>query len=991
MKKKTVTRIISACIIAFLLAFVTVGNIVCYKFENQITSMLCAPIVDQQALQASREAGKALSEQIESEGIVMVKNDGGVLPLSQTDDQKVNVFGRTSTDWVMGGSGSGCVTPEDNNNNYESTTDFLKALKEYGIDYNTAITDMYKNYFAPVRYNISYNQRGSLNAAEGSGGVSAFYYLAEPSISDKSRYSETMLNDAKNYSQTAMVVISRMGGEKIDPPKVQYKKNASNDSDRTYLELSTEEEALLTYVGANYEKVIVIINSTNVMELGFLDSIAGIDACLLVGATGTNGATAIPKVLYGDISPSGRTDETYPYDLSTNINYNFAGEDGQNAYTTTLNSSFAQWYADYVEGIYVGYRWYETADVEGCWENKGGYDKVVQFPFGYGMSYTSFEWSIKSVSIASGTSLKKDDSIEIEVDVTNTGRMAGKEVVELYGSAPYYEGGIEKSSVVLLDFVKTATIEPGLTQTVKLSFDLYDFASYDYNDSNHNGFSGYEAEHGEYKIMLQTDAHNKAVVSASSPVANDISYRVDADIKYETDPVTGAKVENHFTGDDAVDGMPLDGGTSENITYISRADFPTTYAKPAARAASDILKNTYLYGNTKADTWDNATVDAFGNAVDDTAPTWSNGKSEKIYENGSVTELGYALGKDYNDERWDDLLSQMSLSEAVNLNRSGFTTAAIPSIGKPALTDYDGPAQILGYTSVAQRGTGYPPAVVLARTWNKELAYDFGLSMAKDMGAVSVNGNYGIGVNIKRSPFQGRNFEYYSEDPLLTGVMASRVFKGLANGGKYGYVKHFALAQAESNRRGTFVWTTEQAMREIYLKGFQMAIQKGDATGMMTAFNRIGAVYAGGSEAALQGVVRNEWGFKGAIITDYIENATYMDQDQALRSGGNLGLAGGLNMTYNSSSSARIQNRLQESVKQVVYSWLHVQYINSQYNASADVGQQIISKVTPVFEWWKPMLLDITILDFVACAIWGYFIIQGIVLDKKKKREGGMK
>lgn len=522
-----------------------------------------------QLSQELAQSGEELALHIE-EGIVLLRNEGGVLPLSK-DVKKVNVFGWSSPQWINGGSGSGqCLT---------FTTDLLTALKDAGVAYNEDLTRMYQDFLGERPF----KSNGALNSYP-----EEFSRLYEPSIADESCYTQSLLDGAKAYSDTAIVVVSRITGESNDAPTTQFKQvtkggDIIEDTGRTYLDLSTEEEELLAYVGENYDKVIVLVNSTNAMALGPIETIPGIDAALLVGGTGDKAAAAIPEVLFGEVNPSGHVTDTYAYDFRTVASFANTGKDGTGAYTNgqglypydgTTNGNLGVnggvpyeqvSYVDYVEGIYVGYKWYETADAEGYWdgisnEYGAGYGGVVQYPFGYGMSYTSFDWEI--INAPSG-GLDKDGTVDVTVKVTNTGSVPGKDVVQLYYAAPYTPGGIEKSAKVLGDFAKTGLLQPGESGEVTLALDVYDMASYDCYDANQNGFAGYELDEGTYTFYVSRNAHESV---------DEFTLSLDSNVQYADDPITGAPVTNVFTGAGAVDGVALDGSDcGGNPLYITEA------------------------------------------------------------------------------------------------------------------------------------------------------------------------------------------------------------------------------------------------------------------------------------------------------------------------------------------------------------------------------------------------------------------------------------
>ena len=1028
-----VSHLVQMIVIVVLLTTFIVGN--CILLEPQMESNITGlqayfeevlnfhPFeTSDNTINEARKEGQELSKQIVQEGSVLVKNNG-VLPLDKNDVTQVNVFGHASIDWVYGGSGSGQVIPE--NNDASENIDFLKALELYEVDYNESLISMYYNFAAP------FGDIGSIGTL-----YDSFYRLAEPEITDTKYYNNSLLEDAKAYSDTAFVVIGRHAGETEDPTRVQYKHNAKEkrDDSRHYLEISTEEEALLKYVGENYENVIVIVNSTNTMELDFVDTIPGIDACLVVGATGTRAAEAIPSVLYGEVSPSGHFTDTYAYDMASNVNFKRTSAQGIGHYTNASElyptgagsnagstTRTAPAFIDYIEGVYLGYKWYETADVEGIWnnytrdiyDNDGnkvtlkGYDSVVQYPFGYGLSYTEFNWVVESVSIPDGSNIDRNSKIQIQVAVENVGAYAGKDVVQIYLTPEYHRGEIEKAAVNLVGFAKTSNLQPGEREVLTIDVSVEDLACYDAYDLNANGNKGYELDRGYYQLKLMTDSHTVKNVNfngGESNVPGVITYNVPETISFLTDIVTGNPVTNKFTGDSAIDGVSLDGSDSnQNIGFISRAAFPDPYeiADVEDRVMADNVKEFNTYSKAQASKWDNATTDVFGNPVNNSAVIWgvsagaleydgvsyadslgADGNS-KIYVNGKgVTSLGLALGSDYNHPLWEAVLNQITLDEAVNLIRAGnFGNAAIDSVGKPKLTDHDGPAQVRSFNAGAARGTGFPCVTVLGQTWSKSLAYTFGINYGKEMGTqgIAMDGTYGFGANLHRSAWGGRNYEYFSEDGFLAGTMLAQQVRGLTNTGKYCYLKHLVLYETEHERDSMYTWCNEQALREIYLVPFEKAIQDGGCVGIMSSYNRIGNVWTGGSEALIQGVIRNELGFNGTVVTDYVDSwsTSFMAIEDAVRAGGDINL-GQRNQSLDTgfNDSNRIEAQAKEVCHHVLYMFLSPLSANAAYNASDDVEQIVIGTVIEPWVWWKVVLIDADIIVGVGCAYWLYFILR---------------
>ena len=975
------------------------------KNENNINQILCPPVVNNKTLSKTQEEAQEMSKQIVAEGAVLLKNDNNVLPLA-ADNTKVNVFGWASVDWAYGansGSCSGRVMAEDDK--AESLIDLYDALEIFGVEYNTELRDMYMRFFKPYVYALQ--SPGSVNNSN-------VVTLHEPNIEDKTYYSDTLLFNAMDYSDTAIVVITRNAGEDIPADRAMAKggAGATAEPNKIYLDLSIEEEKMLNYVGAIYDKVVVIINCPVAMDLSFLNTIPGLDAALQVGFTGTHGAEVIPELLYenGKYTPSGRLVDTYAYDRNSSF--------------AMLTKNGAKWssggngkyFFEYIENIYVGYRWYETADAEGYWDNykrdlldandklveKSGFDAVVQYPFGYGLSYTTFSWDLVDYEIIDGgktvTKITPTSEIYFKVLVTNTGKYAAKDVVQIYLTAPYHKNEIEKSFVSLVGYEKTILLQPKDTQVVTVKVDVNDCLSYDCYDLNNNNHTGYELDRGTYQFKLMTNSHEiKTINFQNTGLKNSegvIEFNVASTVNVDVDKYTGQTVQNLFTGEGAIDGYPIDAIEGDySPAYLNRSSFTdiTTFGGIQPRAASALLNSTYAFTQQKGDEWDNATVDKFGNATFSGNVVWGANNGMKVYENNQVTELGYQLGADYDDPAWEALLEQITVAECTKIINMSYGTPAIASVGKPECRELDGPAQIKCYYQDPPHGTGYPSAVVLAQTWNKELAEDFGLSFAKDMTALGIYGLWGWGTNIHRTPVGGRNWEYFSEDPFISGNVLARSVKGLNKGGRYCYIKHFCLNESETNKVEGFTFTTEQALREIYFKPFQMAIEQGGALGIMTSFNRIGAVYSGGSEAAITGVVRGEWGFKGSIITDWANTNGYMSIDHQLRAGGDLGMNTQLNskvkFNYNERGTARLQHQMKEVVHHVLYTWLHSQYLNKEYNENPETETQVIQTAAiQSWQWWKVLMIDADVLVGGLACLW---VVMNFLPNDKKINDGG--
>lgn len=938
------------------------ANVAMALLGDTIESFLGSDVVDvsPEEHEATMEAGRALAERIEGEGIVLVRNEGDALPLS-AETRRVNVFGWASTQWVASGSGSGQVAG--------ATQGILDALEAQGISYNAQLTDMYRGFYGER----AYRGAGALNSR-----ASEFCRLYEPSIHDGDCYSADLLASAEQFSDTALVVISRISGESVDCPQAQYKVSGRDgrvdiDVTRGYLELSREEEDLLRYVGATHERTVVLVNSTNVMELGELETIPGIDAALLVGGTGEVGARAVVKALWGEVNPSGRTADTYAYDFSTAASWANAGAMGEGLYTNgdglypadgTLNANVgvAETYdgvrfVDYAEGIYVGYRWYETADAEGFWDGVDnahgtGYEGVVQYPFGYGLSYTDFAWEVVGRVPSQGSRVERSTDVAVTVRVTNVGQVAGRDVVELYCTPPYEPGGIEKSSTTLVAYEKTRLLAPGESQEVRLSFSLDDVASYDCYDANGNGFAGYELERGDYVVELKRDAHTLA----DCAYARTSLFLPEAELCAE-DFETGAPVENRFSGETACDGVSIDGSNSDaGIRYLTRADFAGTFPRKgsADRAMPDNVAALNLYDEWQVEA-DALSYEQQVGAVSFDHPQVSTAnRTLVLYRDGAPTPLGLLLGTDYENATWHNVLGTLSVRDMQNLVLHGYlATGALEEIGKPRTKEVDGPAQVGSFNQLSS-GVGYPTPSVLAQTWDKGLARAYGRQIGLECATIGVDGWYAPCANVHRTPLGGRNYEYYAEDPLLCGTMASSVVSGSLEAGTYCYLKHFAVNNQDSYRDSLYTWLTEQSLREIYLAPFKLAVENG-ATGLMTAYNRIGATWAGGNKALLTDVLRGEWGFEGTVITDYCDHQQYMNADQMLRAGGDLYMDGVFrngSFAYGCTQAELVAaegtadepraisylTNLRRATKNVLYTWLNARATNAAFNEDAQAN-----------------------------------------------------
>lgn len=974
MKKKNLTYPIVVSVICLILAIaLIIGNVLCYQNANIITAYLSGYGFDEDGEEtlAARESGNALARQVEAEGAVLMKNDNNTLPLKT---KKVNVFGWSGSDagFMPQGTGSGTGSRND-------LVTFLGGLKEAGIEYNETLAK-------------AYSDLGWQRVSGGSYVIEAhgqqyknFYGVAEV---PESFYTSELISNAKSYSDTAIIVLGRMMGEGNDFSKTQYVAENStqvgqDDPTRKLQTLSEREEALIRTVTENFDKVILVTNTGNPIELGIADD-SRIDAVINMGMPGTRGTIAIGDILTGKVNPSGKLADTWAYDLSTAAAYATSGFEGAQRYT-----DIAAYYTEYRENIYTGYYWYETADKEGFWDSdfaksrwnlKNGYKDVVQYPFGYGLSYTTFDWMINKSNIEDGTALAKDGKIELEVIVTNTGDVAGQDVVELYYSAPYTKGGIEKSAIKLGAFAKTAVLKPGEFETIKLTMDVEEMKSYDCYDANNNGFMGYELEKGDYEISLRTDVHT---LKETIDGVNGYTVKVTDDIRYETDSVTGAKVENQFTTyTNSVSGASskinepfnpkahsMDGSENEGgpIQYMTRKDFVGTFPQEtgAARAAGNLAQD--MLGVSDPVDEEGAVAPMFNSKE----TTWT------------IQDL---YGADYDDVMWDELVSQLTVDRACLLiARAGFGTIEMKEIGKPQTRDTDGPSgfntNVTGGNNL--KAVNYPSDTVIAQTWNYWIAYEVGLAIGIEGNALGIDGWYGPGGNLHRSAMGGRNFEYYSEDGLLAGTICAYHVLGAKEKGVIAYIKHIGANEDDKGRTdgtGAFKWLTEQSFRENYLKPFEMAIKIGGANGLMGAATRTGGMRSTGCYAMLTAVVRNEWGFRGTVITDYYCGGTINDIDEGIRAGNSQVLHPDMNENlFDNKTSATSLKYIHQSAKDILYS-----YVETKYYAETAQGLEhgsLVGKTTEVTPWWPPLLIGIDVLSAGLMAFWIFLAFRA---TKKK-------
>lgn len=812
-------------------------------------------------------AANKLAKDVQAEAITMLKNDNDNLPLS---GKKVNVFGWGSTSPVYGGTGSGSMSEQ------YPTVSLLDGMKEAGLETNSELTKLYTDYRKDRPEVGMWAQDWTL-----------------PEV-PADQYSDSLISDAKSFSDEAVVVITRVGGEGADLPMnmkaegITYTNNSKDYEDfqdgEGFLQLSQTERNMLDLVTKNFDKVTLVYNGANTFQLDFLNDYPQIQSVLWCPPAGQTGFSALGEVLAGDVNPSGKTSDTFLKDLSKNPSSNNFGDfDYDNVDDlaveviddrTGSKLHVSPTFVNYSEGIYVGYKFYETAADEGLIN----YDDLVQYPFGYGLSYTTFSQEMGDVSYKNG-------KVSFDVTVTNTGDKAGKDVVEAYYNPPYTNGGIEKASVNLAAFEKTKELKPGESETVKIEFDDDDMASYDEHDAK-----AWVLEQGDYEISLQSDSHT-VIDSATVNVPETITYNSE-DNTHDGDKIVATNQFQNAEGD---------------VTYLSRADHFANYeeatAAPTDFSMSDKIKSEYT---------NNGNYD----------PAEHNDDSDEMPTTGAKNgvKLSDLYGKDYDDPQWDKLLDQLTFDDMDSLiANGGYGTPAVTSVGKIQVTDADGPASLNNnFTGIGS--IGFPASTAFACTWNRDLAKQFGEmigDMAHDM---HVAGWYAPAMNLHRNAYAGRTFEYFSEDSLLSGVMAAQQIAGAREKGVYSFMKHFALNEQETNRTMTLTtWVSEQAMRETYLRPFEMSVKEGGAQAVMSAFNYVGPTYAAASPNLLNTVLRDEWGFQGFVLTDYFRGRGYQDADQEIRNGNDSMLATTVTTNHVSDKSATSVKAMRTAAHNILY------------------------------------------------------------------------
>lgn len=842
---------------------------------------------------AVEEAARVLVEEIAAEGMVLAKDENGALPLAS--GAKITMMGRSAADPIYGGSGSGSI-------DVTTGIDARQGLENAGFQVNETVIDKISEFAGA-------NPRGFIEMDKPN---ESTYNIGELPVTEY----EAVASSFAEYNDAAVVFIGRPGGEGGDLTRDMDGWDDNYVEGQHQLTINQDELDMIDLAVANFDKVIVVVNASTSLEMGPIQENPGVDGVFLIGSPGLTGFNGLGSLLAGEVNPSGRTVDVWAAkfaDDPTFVNFgDFKYNNVDVSYPTKRIESLASNaevtsdapFVNYQEGIYYGYRYYETADAEGFIN----YDEAVVYPFGYGLSYTNFEWGLEDADLG-----PVDGEISVDVKVTNTGDKPGKDVVELYYTAPYTKGGIEKAEVVLAGFAKTDVIEPGASETVTIDMLVEEMASYDHKDHK-----AYVLEEGEYVLTLRTDSHTV------SPTIDPIDFVVEETIVYDGDKhraTDATEVTNQF---DDVSIQFTESDEAGKIKEMSRADFKNTF--PTA-PTEDMLVATDEIAEGFAP-WD---ADAAADEYEGEAPV-----------TGADTDLTLIdlRGADFDDERWDELLDSLTIEEMTEVLLNGaYQTAAIPSIAKPNTTEPDGPAGFSSFINADINGVAYPSEYLIAQTWNVELGLEMGEMLGNEALFKGINGWYAPAVNLHRSPFGGRNFEYYSEDPFLSGEMLTAVANGAAEKGVYAFMKHYAMNEQETNRvnNGPATWATEQTIREIYLKPFEKAVKEVTmevpyivdengtvdtsevgATALMGSFNRIGATWTGGSTPLMNNVLRDEWGFEGFTITDF-NLYPYMNPNEGLNAGTDLTLTFAPSKSFDDVKSAKAQQDIRTSTHRILY------------------------------------------------------------------------
>ncbi|MBR0424747.1 MAG: glycoside hydrolase family 3 protein [Clostridia bacterium] len=907
-----------------------------------------------------------LCRDIEGEGAALLVNKNNALPLNRGD--KITPFSQSAFNLLYGGTGSGSMNAD------EATS--LRTALETVFGEGTVNTDQWK-FYATAGYK-------RVNAAT-TGGNQGQYRINEVPWE---KYPDALKKTWAEYGDVALVVLARSGGEGADVPNgLPELEEYMTDGD--YLRLCKEEIEMFENLeklkaDGTFKKIVVLLNSSNALQLDFVDDY-GIDAVLWIGDVGMNGAMGVADILVGDVNPSGRIVDTFLKDNhSAPAMENFGayvwanGEDySVDSAQNNTDAGVAKANRDYVvyqEGIYVGYRYFETR-YEDSVLNQGNsgdwsYDDCVAFPFGYGLSYTEFAYSNFKVT-------DEGDTFQVEVDVKNVGDRDGKHTVQIYFQSPYTqydrENLVEKAAVEICGFDKKM-IAAGATEHFVIIVDKEDLTSYDANNAR-----TYILEDGDYYFTVGKNAHDAinnllaakgANVDGSAALAQKWTNAAFDKTTYAVSPKTGNAITNLF---DNADLNKYSGNGGQTVTYLSRQDWIGTY--PTTQILS-ITPEMWADGLIDSEEGHKAIVEAMKAAyyADASMPTVGSAGTMKAGELFNVA---------YDDPIWDELVSQMPYDEMTNLIYNGFhITQAAPSIGLPGTLDENGPQ---GFTASLMGGASamaYTSEDVMAATYNRALIEKMGSCIGEDFlhateeGAATVYaGLYGPGANIHRTAYSGRNFEYYSEDGWVSGEVAAIEVAAIRSKGVVVYCKHFALNDQEEGRYGISTWSNEQAIRELYLEGFEGAVKDGGGS-VMSSFNRVGVVWSGANRNLMTGILRDEWGLEGGAITDCSVYAIYMDYRYGVLAGQDLwdGYGMGMSSLDGLNNDPAIVTAVQQAAKNIAYNYTHSHAMN--------VGSAEIIPITP---WWQLALYGIAACFGVLTAL---FLVLAIVTKKKAKQNG---
>ena len=900
-----------------------------------------------------QEDSYAVAKEIADEGIVLLENEDNALPLSS--NAKVSLFSVGSVNPVLGGTGSG-----------ETSSDVttIDAFTASGLDVNETLYNFYLDKYENEGYTRTYHGVWS----------SDDWAINEVPVSE---FTDEVEASFAEYSDAAIVFLCREGGENDDIPNNDDSDDTYTgstliaDSDDTYLALNEDEEELIQYLQdcEEFDTIIIVANSNNAMELGWTEEYSKIKAVIWAGGMGQSGLESLGDILVGTVNPSGSLVDTYAYDsLSSPAAQNTGNYTYDNTELLTnlvCDESRLTHYVVYAEGIYIGYRYYETRyeDTVLGTENVGDYDysTTVQYPFGYGLSYTTFEYSDYTFSYS-----ESDEEFTVSVTVTNTGDVAGKETVQLYFQSPYtdydIEYGVEKASVELCGYDKTDTLEPGESQTITITVDLEELRAYDSENEE-----GYILDAGDYYFAVGTDAHdalNNILAAKGYTTADGMTddgdtslvdvwtnEELDTDI-FDTsttyDGEEGEEITNQFEFADI-------NNYGYEITYLTRSDWEGTFPESIQLSLNeDIITalESEEYKITEA-------------AEEMEMPTTE--------ANNGMT-LITLKGADYDDEAWEDLLDNLSFDEMVTIVTQGaMKTTGATSINAPDTVCSDGPVGVnsANFGGSNGSGTAFPCIPVLAATFNDDLVEAFGTQLGEECINSGITGLYGPGANIHRSPYSGRNFEYYSEDSFLSASMVAVEVQALNEKGVATYVKHFALNDTEQNRQGVSTWANEQSIREIYLAAFESAVRNGGTTAMMSSYNRIGAIWTGGSTELMTNVLRGEWGFEGSVVTDFVNDLDYQSIIQGLNAGNDIWMYFAEVDMSEYSDNAYVVTLLRNACKNTLYTLV---------NSNAMNGISQTSEVVSIVPLWQKLLYA----GDVAAAV---VIVLGVCLVVRRRKK----